>query len=49
MKHLYIFRLLGHAKLSITERYIAQGSRKRLLEAYDRGVEALLTCLCAIT
>lgn len=37
MSHFHIFRLLGHARLSTTERYIAQSSRKRLLEAYNRG------------
>lgn len=37
MPHHYISRLLGHSKLSITERYIAQASRSRLLAAYERG------------
>ena len=39
--HVDISRLLGHARLSTTEIYIASGSPQRLKEAYDRARKAV--------
>ena len=36
-QHIVISQLLGHGKLSVTERYIAAASPQRLKKAYDRA------------